>query len=139
MVWSRFLQIKWLWQATASISFLLKYWIFSFLGLRRLIIKSKLAVVGQPVYNLTIFGYLFTYFQDNLGHGITWCWCSLELKRLLVIAVSSCSGVIQFDNWSSANVLSWVSAIPKSTLLMSLDNRETVGSSTLLDENGESG
>ena len=53
-----------------SISFPLKYWIFPCLGLRRLIIKSNAAAVGKPVYNLTIFGYFFTYFYDNLGQDI---------------------------------------------------------------------
>ena len=54
-----------------SISFSLKYWVFPCLGLRRLIIKSNSSAVGQPVYNLTIFGYFFTYFYDNLGQEIT--------------------------------------------------------------------
>ena len=58
-----------------SISFPLKHWIFQCLGLRWLIIKSKVAAIGQPVYNLTIFGYFFPHFHDNLGQEITWCWC----------------------------------------------------------------
>ena len=66
------------WYLVVSISFPLKYWIFPFLGLRRLIIKSNAAAVGQPVYNLIIFGYFFTYFHDNLGQEITcnihWSW-----------------------------------------------------------------
>ena len=54
-----------------SILFPLKYWIFPCLGLRRLTIKSKTAAIGQPVYDLTIFGYFFTYFHDNLGQETT--------------------------------------------------------------------
>ena len=61
-----------------SISFPLKYWIFPCLGLRRLIIKSNAAKVGQPVYNLTIFWYFFTYFHDKLGQEITW-WKLLDV------------------------------------------------------------
>ena len=64
---------------------------------------------------------------------------------LLAIVVGLCSGVVEIDNGSSAILLSWVSDISKSTFPISLDNRETsvnfeqVGSSTLFDENGESG
>ena len=35
--------------------------------------KSNVAAVGQPVYNLTISGYFFRYFHDNLGQEITSC------------------------------------------------------------------
>ena len=67
----------------------------------------------------------------------------MKLEGLLV--VGSCNGVVEIDNGSSANFSDWVSDILKSTFPISLDNRETsanvekVGSSTLLDENGESG
>ena len=69
----------------------------------------------------------------------------MELEELLVIVVGSCSGVVEIDNSSSANLLSWVSDISKSPFPILLDNRETsanveqVGSSTRLDENGEGG
>ena len=111
--------------------------------LKMMIVKAKAAAVGLPVYKLTIFGYFLTYFLDNLGQEITWCWCSLKLEGLLV--AGSCNGVVEIDNGSSANFSDWVSDILKSTFPISLDNRETsanvekVGSSTLLDENGESG
>ena len=104
---------------------------------------SNAAAVGQPVYNLTIFGYFFTYFHDDLGQEITWC--SLELEGLLAIDVGSWSSVVEIDNGFSAILLFWVSDSSKSTFPVSLDNRETtanveqVVSSTLLDENGESG
>ena len=110
--------------------------------LKMMIVKAKAAAVGLPVYKLTIFGYFLTYFLDNLGQEITWCWCSLKLEGLLV--AGSCNGVVEIDNGSSANFSDWVSDILKSTFPISLDNRETsanvekVGSSTLLDENGES-
>ena len=111
--------------------------------LKMMIVKAKAAAIGLPVYKLTIFGYFLTYFLDNLGQEITWCWCSLKLEGLLV--AGSCNGVVEIDNGSSANFSDWVSDILKSTFPISLDNRETsanvekVGSSTLLDENGESG
>ena len=111
--------------------------------LKMMIVKAKAAAVGLPVYKLTIFGYFLTYFLDNLGQEITWCWCSLKLEGLLV--AGSCNGVVEIDNGSSANFSDWVSDILKSIFPISLDNRETsanvekVGSSTLLDENGESG
>ena len=111
--------------------------------LKMMIVKAKAAAVGLPVYKLTIFGYFLTYFLDNLGQEITWCWCSLKLEGLLV--AGSCNGVVEIDNGSSANFSDWVSDILKSTFPISLDNRETsanvekVGSSTLLDEKGESG
>ena len=111
--------------------------------LKMMIVKAKAAAVGLPVYKLTIFGYFLTYFLDNLGQEITWCWCLLKLEGLLV--AGSCNGVVEIDNGSSANFSDWVSDILKSTFPISLDNRETsanvekVGSSTLLDENGESG
>ena len=111
--------------------------------LKMMIVKVKAAAVGLPVYKLTIFGYFLTYFLDNLGQEITWCWCSLKLEGLLV--AGSCNGVVEIDNGSSANFSDWVSDILKPTFPISLDNRETsanvekVGSSTLLDENGESG
>ena len=63
----------------------------------------------------------------------------------LLIVVGSCSGVVEIDNGSSTNFLSWVSDISNSTFPILLDNRETsenveqVGSSTLLDENSERG
>ena len=69
----------------------------------------------------------------------------MDLEGLLAIVVGLCSGVVEIDNGSSAVFLSWVSDISKSTFLVSLDNSETsanfdqVGSSTLVDENGESG
>ena len=69
----------------------------------------------------------------------------MDLEGLLAIAVGLCSGVVEIDSGSAAIFLSWVSDISKSTFLVSLDNRETsanfdqVGSSTLVDENGESG
>ena len=81
-------------------------------------------------------------FHDNLGQEITWCWWSLEG---LLVVVGSCSGVVEIDNGSSTNFLSWVSDISNSTFPILLDNRETsenveqVGSSTLLDENSERG
>ena len=145
-LWSRFLLTKWLWWAkqVSFCCFPLKYWIFPCLGLRRLIIKSNAAAVGQPVYNLTISGYFITYSYDNIGQEITWCWFSLELKGLLAIFVGWYSGVVEIDNGSSAILLSWVSDTSKSTFPVSLDNREIsvnfeqVGSSFLLDENGES-
>ena len=67
----------------------------------------------------------------------------MKLEGLLV--AGSCNGVVEIDNGSSANFSDWVSDILKSIFPISLDNRETsanvekVGSSTLLDENGESG
>ena len=67
---SGFGELNW-YLAVVSISFPLKYWIVPCLGLRRLTIKSNAAAVGQPVYNLTIFGYFLTYFHDNLGQEIT--------------------------------------------------------------------
>ena len=69
----------------------------------------------------------------------------MELGELLAIVVGSwCSGVVETDNGSSAILLSWVSDSSKSTFPVSLNNIETsvnveqVGSSSLLDENGES-
>lgn len=63
----------------------------------------------------------------------------------LVIVVGSYSGVVEFDNVSSAILLSCVSDISNLTFSISLENRKTstnveqVGSLTLLDEIGESG
>ena len=128
-----------------SILFPLKYWHFPCLGLRQLIIKSNAAAAGQSVCNWTIFGYFCTYSHDNLGQEIIWYWCSVELVGLLVIVIGSYSGVVEIDNGCSANLLSWVSDISKSTFPISLDNRETsanvgqVGSLTLLDKNEERG
>ena len=88
------------------------------------------------MYNSTIFAYFFSYFNDNLGQ--------LKLKGLLAIAVGSWSGVAEIDNGPSFILLSWVSDI-KVNISILLDNRETsanvykVGSSTRLDEYGESG
>ena len=68
----------------------------------------------------------------------------MKLKGLLAIAVGSWSGVAEIDNGSSFILLSWVSDI-KVNISVLLDNRETsanvykVGSSTRLDEYGESG
>ena len=91
--------LKW-YLLVVSILFPLKYWIWPCLGLRRLIIKSKAAAVGQSVYNLTLIVNFFTYFNDHLGQDIPWCWCSLEMQVLLVIDVGSCSGVVEIDNGS---------------------------------------
>ena len=68
----------------------------------------------------------------------------MKLEGLLAIAVGSWSGVAEIDNGSSFILLSWVSDI-KVNISILLDNRETsanvykVGSSTRLDECGESG
>ena len=125
------------------ISFSLKKILHLSMFMLKPIDNTKAAAVGQPLYYLKIFGHFFTYFHNNLGQEITWCWCSLELEGLLVV-IGSCNGVAEIDNGCSANLLSWVSDISKSTFPISLDNRETsanveqAGSSTLLDENGES-
>ena len=61
-------------------------------------------------------------------------------RGVLVIVASSCSGVVEIDNGSSANLLSRVSNISKSTFRTSPNNRkkstnvEQVGSCTQLDE-----
>ena len=105
---------------------------------------SNVTEVGQPVYNLRIFGYFFIYFHDNLREEVTWC--SLDLEGLLAIDVGSwSSGVVEIDNGFSAILLFRVSDTSKSTFPVSLDNRETsanvekVGFSTLLDQNREGG
>ena len=69
----------------------------------------------------------------------------MELKGLQAIGVGSCGVAVQIKNGFSGILLSCVSDMSKSTFLVPLDNRETssnvehASSSTLHDENGESG